>query len=31
MEDAQVAADAYNTYDGQEWLGQHGNGNDTID
>ena len=29
-EDAQKAADAYNAYDGQEWLGQHGYGNDTI-
>lgn len=30
-EDAQAAADAYNAYEGQEWLGQHGYGNDTID
>ena len=30
-EDAQVAADAYNAYEGPEWLGQHGYGNDTIE
>lgn len=29
-EDAQAAADAYNTYEGPEWLGQHGHGNDRI-
>lgn len=29
-EEAQAAADAYNDYDGPEWLGQHGYGNDTI-
>jgi hypothetical protein len=28
--DAQKAADAYNVYDGNEWLGQHGYGNDKI-
>jgi len=28
--DAQAAADAYNNYDGCEWLGQHGYGNDII-
>ena len=28
--DAQIAADTYNVYDGNEWLGQHGYGNDTI-
>jgi len=29
-EEAQAAADAYNAYDGQEWLGEHGNDNDRI-
>ena len=29
-EDAQAAADAYNVYEGCEWLGQHGYGNDRI-
>lgn len=29
-EAAQEAADAYNEYDGEEWLGQHGYGNDVI-
>lgn len=29
-EAAQKAADAYNAYEGSEWLGQHGYGNDTI-
>lgn len=28
--DAQAAAEAYNAYDGIEWLGQHGYGNDAI-
>lgn len=27
---AQEAADAYNEYEGPEWLGQHGYGNDRI-
>lgn len=27
---AQFAADAYNKYVGNEWLGQHGYGNDVI-
>jgi hypothetical protein len=31
QEAAQEAADTYNVYDGMEWLGQHGYGNDTID
>lgn len=29
-EEAQEAADAYNAYEGLEWLGEHGNGNDTL-
>lgn len=29
-DDAQAAADAYNAYNGLEWLGQHGYGNDFI-
>lgn len=29
--EAQIAADTYNTYDGCEWLGEHGYGNDKID
>lgn len=29
-EAAQAAADAYNAYDGSEWLGEHGYGNDRI-
>lgn len=29
-EDAQQAADAYNAYEGAEWLGQHGYGGDRI-
>lgn len=28
---AQEAADAYNSYEGCEWLGQHGYGNDVVD
>jgi len=29
-QEAQAAADTYNAYEGCEWLGQHGYGNDTI-
>lgn len=29
-EDAQAAADAYNAYEGCEWLWEHGYGNDRI-
>lgn len=29
-EAAQEAADAYNAYNGEEWLGQHSYGNDYI-
>lgn len=29
-EEAEAAAEAYNTYEGEEWLGQHGYGNDRI-
>ncbi|MFA6662319.1 MAG: hypothetical protein WCS56_04735 [Bacilli bacterium] len=29
-EEAQCAADAYNRYEGCEWLGHHGYGNDII-
>lgn len=29
-EEAQEAAEAYNEYEGEEWLGEHGNGNDVI-
>ena len=30
-EEAQEAANAYNSFDGLEWLDEHGNGNDTLD
>lgn len=30
-EEAQRAAEAFNEYEGCEWLGQHGYGNDIID
>lgn len=28
--EAEAAAEAYNAYEGEEWLGQHGYGNDSI-
>jgi hypothetical protein len=31
QKEAQEAANAYNNYNGCEWLGQHGYGNDIID
>lgn len=31
LEEATAAANAYNTYKGCEWLGQHGYGNDIVD
>lgn len=30
-EEAQEAANAYNSFDGLEWLDEHGYGNDTLD
>lgn len=29
-EDAQAAADAYNAYEGCEWIGERGRGNDIV-